>query len=52
VSNSQSYGTAAPIAMHPTAIASNGGGQAHENRQPYLALNFCIALQGIYPSRN
>lgn len=26
------------------------GGQAHENRQPYLALNFCIALSGVYPS--
>lgn len=29
-----------------------GGGQAHENMQPYLALNFCIALQGLFPSRN
>ncbi len=28
-----------------------GGGQPHANQQPYLALNFCIALQGIYPSR-
>ena len=29
-----------------------GGSQAHENRQPYLVLNFVIALQGIFPSRN
>ncbi len=29
-----------------------GGGQNHENMQPYLALNFCIALQGLFPSRN
>lgn len=33
--------------------ASNvGGGQAHENMQPFTTLNFCIALQGIFPSRN
>lgn len=35
---------------HPTQNA--GGGQAHENRMPYLAINFCIALQGIFPSRS
>jgi microcystin-dependent protein len=29
-----------------------GGSQPHENRQPYLALNFVIALQGIFPSRD
>lgn len=29
---------------------SQGGGQPHQNQQPYLGLNFCIALQGIYPS--
>ncbi|RPI25426.1 MAG: phage tail protein [Chloroflexota bacterium] len=31
---------------------SVGGSQAHENRQPYTTLNFCIALQGIFPSQN
>jgi microcystin-dependent protein len=31
---------------------SGGNNQPHENRQPYLALNFCIALEGIFPSRN
>jgi microcystin-dependent protein len=29
---------------------SQGGGFPHENQQPYLGVNFCIALQGIYPS--
>jgi microcystin-dependent protein len=33
-------------------IGNVGGSQAHENRQPFLTLNFCIALQGIFPSRN
>jgi microcystin-dependent protein len=36
----------------PNAVANSGGSQAHENRQPFLTLNFCIALQGIFPSRN
>ena len=31
---------------------ASGGGQPHPNRQPYLAINFCIALQGIFPSPN
>lgn len=29
-----------------------GGSQAHENRMPFLVLNYCIALQGIFPSQN
>lgn len=40
------------VNMHPLSIATAGGSQPHENRQPYLTLNICIALQGIYPSRN
>ena len=44
------YSSAAPtVAMAALAPA---GGQAHENRMPFLALNYCIALQGIFPSRN
>jgi microcystin-dependent protein len=39
-------------AMAPNALAVIGGSQAHENRQPYLVLSFCIALQGIFPSQN
>jgi microcystin-dependent protein len=38
-------------ALDPTAISQTGG-QPHDNRMPYLALNFCIALNGIYPSRS
>jgi microcystin-dependent protein len=33
-------------------IGNTGGSQPHENRQPFLILNFCIALQGIFPSQN
>jgi microcystin-dependent protein len=36
----------------PKAILPTGGSQPHENTQPYLALNFCIALEGIFPARN
>lgn len=39
-------------ALHTTAVAETGGSQAHENMMPYLTLNFVIALQGVFPSRN
>jgi microcystin-dependent protein len=39
------------VAMSPQMVTSIGGSQPHENRQPYLCLNFCIALQGIFPSQ-
>lgn len=39
-------------AMNAASITNTGGSQAHENRQPYLTLNFIIALIGIFPSRN
>ncbi len=39
-------------ALRSGTISNAGGGQAHENMQPYLAVNFCIALQGLFPSRN
>jgi len=35
-----------------TSIVPAGGGQAHNNMQPYLTLRYCIALQGIFPPRN
>lgn len=46
-----------PEAANSTALRSGtvtnaGGGQAHNNMQPYLAVSFCIALQGLFPSRN
>lgn len=40
------------VTMSPAMVTNAGGSQSHENRQPYLALNFCIALQGIFPTRN
>ena len=42
----------ATAAMAPDALFSAGNSSPHENRQPYLGLNFCIALQGIFPPRN
>lgn len=33
-------------------VVNFGGGQAHDNMQPYTTLSFCIALQGLFPSRN
>ncbi|MGE4369466.1 MAG: phage tail protein [Burkholderiaceae bacterium] len=36
----------------PQALAPAGGDQPHNNMQPYLTLNFCIALQGVYPPRS
>jgi microcystin-dependent protein len=40
------------VPLNGSSVASVGGSQPHENMQPYLTLNFCIALQGIFPSRN
>jgi len=37
--------------MAPQSLALAGGGLPHNNMQPYLTLNFCIALQGIFPQR-
>jgi microcystin-dependent protein len=46
------YTTAAPdTALAPTAIAIAGSSLPHNNMQPYLTLNFCIALQGVFPAR-
>ncbi len=44
--------SAANSQMSPKTVSNVGGSQAHENRSPYLTLNFCIALQGIFPSPN
>jgi microcystin-dependent protein len=41
----------ASTSLLPTTIANVGGSQAHLNLQPFLVLNFCIALQGIFPSQ-
>jgi microcystin-dependent protein len=48
-------GYAPPSALAPLApatVTTVGGSQPHQNMQPYLALNFSIALQGIFPSQN
>lgn len=40
------------VAIKPESVTNVGGSQPHNNMQPYLVLNFCIALQGIFPSQN
>lgn len=49
----KAYGPATSlVAMAGAAIANAGGSQPHENMQPYLTINYIIALTGIYPSRS
>ncbi|AMY03078.1 tail fiber protein [Mesorhizobium ciceri] len=45
-------GTSNLTALTPSSVTAMGGSQPHDNMQPYLVLNFCIALVGIFPSRN
>jgi microcystin-dependent protein len=40
------------VAMYPGQLSTVGGSQSHPNMQPFLTLNFCIALSGIFPSQN
>ncbi len=46
------YSTAPNNSMAQGDTTNTGGGQGHENRSPYTVVNFCIALQGVFPSRN
>ena len=46
------YATTSNSTMNPTAIGNTGGSESHPNMQPYLTLNFIIALTGIFPSQN
>jgi microcystin-dependent protein len=39
------------VQLNPNALSFQGNGAPHNNMQPYLPLNFCIALQGIFPAR-
>jgi len=41
-----------PTALNSSTLASYGSGQPHENRQPFLVMNWCIALYGIFPTRS
>jgi microcystin-dependent protein len=49
--NVQMYGVAPTGALDPHSVGNTGGSQPHENRQPFTVLSFCIATQGIFPSR-
>jgi microcystin-dependent protein len=47
------YGSLAnTTSLHPSTVTNAGGSQPHDNMQPYLVLNFCIALQGVFPTPN
>jgi microcystin-dependent protein len=46
------YGPTADTAMNAATLSPNGGSQPHNNLQPYLVVLYCIALSGIFPSRN
>ena len=46
------YSATGNAPMNAADVSNVGGGQGHENRSPYLTVNFCIALSGIFPSRN
>lgn len=54
VSGDDAYGPAASanVNLNAGALAVTGGSQPHNNVQPYLVINYCIALQGIYPARS
>jgi microcystin-dependent protein len=46
------YGTPANVALNPNCLSITGSSLPHNNLQPYLTLNFCIALQGVFPPRS
>lgn len=46
------YSGAGGTNMNPTALSPAGNSQLHDNMPPYQVVNFCIAMQGIFPSRN
>jgi len=45
-------GVASPVSLSPQAVSSAGESLPHNNRQPYLAISYIIAMEGIYPSQN
>ncbi len=38
--------------LNPAAVGAAGNGQPHDNMQPSLTMNWCIAIQGVFPTRN
>jgi microcystin-dependent protein len=52
VVEADAYSTGAPTTTLGAGMSTEGSSQAHQNMQPYLVVNFCIALQGVFPSRN
>lgn len=42
----------APVPLDIRSLSATGGTQSHANMQPYLVMNYCIALSGVYPARN
>ncbi len=46
------YADTADTTMAAGSLASSGGGQAHDNMPPYTGMQYCIALTGVFPSRN
>jgi microcystin-dependent protein len=49
--NTAAYSNVAGSQMGGSALGSTGGGQPHDNVQPFLVINYIIALEGIFPSR-
>jgi microcystin-dependent protein len=47
-----SYGTTEDGAMSATMVGPNFGGSAHANLPPFLVLNWCIAVEGVFPQRS
>ena len=52
VTGSNIFGTTPNAALDTSVVSATGGNQPHEDTQPFLAVNFVIALVGIFPSRN
>jgi microcystin-dependent protein len=50
--NQPAYASSANVTLAPATVNSIGGSQPHNNMAPYLVLNFCISLVGIFPSPN
>lgn len=50
-STEKPFATVPNTTLHPSAISNAGGNQGHTNMQPYLVVQYCIAVDGIYPPR-